>query len=412
MSNFAPIVDRIRIIPRPADFLERNSGNSGEVYFNRQTNSLRVYSGDDTGGFEIARADLNNVDAEVLRDKIGETSSGSDQTSVFVSDSAPLNADNGSIWFDTNNASLFLYYEDNDSQQWIQPSPTAFTSATELDFPANPSVNDTFSSNGITWQWNGFVWKITVSEILDQNAFTTIESQGQPSIVAASANDVLKFEAGDNVSLTFDSSTKTITISSLDQGTGSQTQNVFTDFNADTGSITASSANDFISIVGGLGITTSIVDNTLQIDPTNILISFNNNIEPANAGLTLDKIYESALITFRVNNVGVNAYTFQPHYDGENPQIYVLSGATVAFDLDQIGGHPFAIQDSVGNNLTEGLVHVAADGTVSTDGDAQGKQSGTLYWRIKETLFGTYRYQCLNHAGMVGPITIKRFSLI
>jgi len=58
----APIVDRIRIIPRPDDFLNRNVGASGEVFFNRATNSLRVYSGKDRAGFEIARADLANVD--------------------------------------------------------------------------------------------------------------------------------------------------------------------------------------------------------------------------------------------------------------------------------------------------------------------------------------------------------------
>ena len=60
-SNSAPIVDRIRIIPRPDDFLNRNVGSSGEVFFNKVTNSLRVYSGKDVSGFEIARADLNNV---------------------------------------------------------------------------------------------------------------------------------------------------------------------------------------------------------------------------------------------------------------------------------------------------------------------------------------------------------------
>ena len=57
----APIVDRIRIIPRPDDFLDRNVGSSGEVFFNKETSSLRVYSGKDVSGFEIARADLDNV---------------------------------------------------------------------------------------------------------------------------------------------------------------------------------------------------------------------------------------------------------------------------------------------------------------------------------------------------------------
>ena len=31
-SQQAPVVDRIRIIPRPSDFLNRNVGSSGQVY--------------------------------------------------------------------------------------------------------------------------------------------------------------------------------------------------------------------------------------------------------------------------------------------------------------------------------------------------------------------------------------------
>jgi hypothetical protein len=57
----APIVDRIRLVPRPQDFLDRNVGSSGELFFSRDTNSLRVYSGKDRGGFEVARSDLENI---------------------------------------------------------------------------------------------------------------------------------------------------------------------------------------------------------------------------------------------------------------------------------------------------------------------------------------------------------------
>ena len=52
-SNQAPIVDRIRIIPRTDDFLDRNVGNSGEVFFDKQSNTLRLYSGNDAGGFSV-----------------------------------------------------------------------------------------------------------------------------------------------------------------------------------------------------------------------------------------------------------------------------------------------------------------------------------------------------------------------
>lgn len=55
-SNSAPVVDRIRIIPRPDDFLDRNVGASGEVFFDKQANTLRVYSGKQAGGFSLLTA--------------------------------------------------------------------------------------------------------------------------------------------------------------------------------------------------------------------------------------------------------------------------------------------------------------------------------------------------------------------
>ena len=30
-----------------------------------------------------------------------------------------------------------------------------------LDFPANPSVNDTYSFGGKTWRWNGSGWQLS-----------------------------------------------------------------------------------------------------------------------------------------------------------------------------------------------------------------------------------------------------------
>ncbi len=50
------IFDRIRIIPRADDFLDRNVGASGEIFFDSQANTLRLYNGKSTGGFSILTA--------------------------------------------------------------------------------------------------------------------------------------------------------------------------------------------------------------------------------------------------------------------------------------------------------------------------------------------------------------------
>ena len=45
-----PVTTAIRIIPRESDFLNRNVGSRGEVFFDKDSNSLRVYNGDTKGG--------------------------------------------------------------------------------------------------------------------------------------------------------------------------------------------------------------------------------------------------------------------------------------------------------------------------------------------------------------------------
>lgn len=129
----APIVDRIRIIPRPNDFLDRNVGASGEVFFNRATNSLRVYSGNDRSGFEIARADLNNVTDAAFLAKATAAGVGSGGSapgggaSVDVSITAPTNPSAGNLWLNTENGKLYIYVNDGDSSQWIQPAVPTFS---------------------------------------------------------------------------------------------------------------------------------------------------------------------------------------------------------------------------------------------------------------------------------------------
>ena len=67
-SNTSPVVDRIRIIPRPDDFLDRNVGSSGEVFFDKQANTLRVYSGKLAGGYTVVTED--NLARNVANSKI------------------------------------------------------------------------------------------------------------------------------------------------------------------------------------------------------------------------------------------------------------------------------------------------------------------------------------------------------
>jgi plastocyanin len=131
------------------------------------------------------------------------------------------------------------------------------------------------------------------------------------------------------------------------------------------------------------------------------------------AGLTADKFYLPAITKLTVTASGSSAYLFD-QYSGNNPTIYAISGTTIAFDLGTgaLSSHPFLVRTSGGSNYNTGLVHVTSAGVVTTESSAQGKTSGTLYWKIPVGTTGNYQYICGNHGSMVGVITIKDISAI
>jgi hypothetical protein len=69
MSKTSPTLDRLRIKPRPKAFLDRNQGAVGEIFYDGDSASLRLYDGKNTGGIDVARADLSNVSSEGLIEK-------------------------------------------------------------------------------------------------------------------------------------------------------------------------------------------------------------------------------------------------------------------------------------------------------------------------------------------------------
>jgi hypothetical protein len=278
-----------------------------------------------------------------------------------------------------------------------------------LNFPTNPQLNATYTAGNSTWTWDGVAWNITFSASQSQpNSFSAVSVTGQAGIVADVPQDVLNLEAGANITITTNSATDTIRISSQ--------PNITTVFNvaADDSTQVGINLGETVQFIGGAGIETeSDADGNITISNTFAeSTTFDNLTDATTAGLSIDTVYEAAIATLRVDNTGTTAYTFPNHYTGNNPTIFALAGTTIAFDLTDIPGLPFELQNSAGQAYSIGLLHVAPNGTVSTGSAAQGKSSGTLYWRINESVSGTFRYQCQTQAPMVGAITVKRLSVI
>lgn len=278
-----------------------------------------------------------------------------------------------------------------------------------LNFPSNPSLNQTYTLDNSTWVWDGTAWNITFSDAQAQtNAFSIVSVNGQPSIVADTSTDILNLSAGSNISITTNPATDTITINS-----NINLPNVIS-VAADDSTQRQVSLGETIRFIGGAGIETSTdAEGNITFNSTAASGTLFSTLTDADvANLSIDQIYEPAIVMLRVDNVGTSAYTFNSHYSGNNPTIYALAGTTIAFHLSAIPSLPFQIQDPTGVAYNTGLVHVATDGTISTGTNAQNKDSGTLYWRIPESISGNYRYQCQTQVAMVGAITVKRLSVI
>jgi len=131
-----PVLDAVRIIPRDTDFLDRKSGARGEIFFDRTANSLRLYDGINAGGINLAKSDLSNVsNAEFLAKATaaGVEGGSSGNVTVSVSPTIPGSPTNGNLWLNTETGILYVYINDGNSNQWIQPAvPSVYVDLTGL----------------------------------------------------------------------------------------------------------------------------------------------------------------------------------------------------------------------------------------------------------------------------------------
>ncbi len=242
------------------------------------------------------------------------------------------------------------------------------------------------------------------------DSFATIAVAGQSSVVADSSTDTLTLVAGSNITITTDASTDTITIAAA--GGGSVSDSFTTIAVAGQTNVVADSSTDTLTLVAGTGITITTNASTDSVTITNSASAGATAFTGLSdrADLTVDQFYLPAITRLAVTANGSSAYRFDQYSTTDNPTIYAISGTTIAFDLSTgLSSHPFLIRFS-GANYNTGLVHVTTGGTVTTGTNAQGKTSGTLYWKIPAGISGTYGYLCSNHGAMAGSIEIKAIS--
>lgn len=142
-----------------------------------------------------------------------------------------------------------------------------------LNFPNNPSIDDTYTEGGITWTFDGSAWNVLSGTVSPANSFSTIAIAGQDTVVADTSADTLTLVAGANVTLTTNAASDQVTISS------SAATNTFYRISvAGQDDIVADSSNDILTLVAGSGVvlTTNNTTDTLTISSSSAINSIND----------------------------------------------------------------------------------------------------------------------------------------
>ena len=301
----------------------------------------------------------------------------------------------------------------------LNNKPTIPTTLVSLSI-ADGSSGQVLSANG-----NGTFTFITPAATGIQNLFETVAGD-TGTTTANAATDTLTLAGGTNITTSIVGDTLTINYAG-DALSGEANQNAFSNVQADSGLAEADSATDTLTIAGGTNITTAITGDTITINGTSPTLATLSGVDVAgvitgnilvyngsswvDSEHTIDQIAYPAITTLTVTADSNNGYKFDQYGATEDPTLFALAGATIAFKITT-ASHPFQIQNSGGSVYSTGLVHVALDGTETTGSSAQGKTSGTLYWKIPSNISGNYGYVCTSHASMAGTITIKSISAI
>ena len=450
-DNFTEVYLALGNANNPIDLFDNNGaldllGKPNKVSFLYDTEALlqavsaSTYHGSighahDTGALYYAHANWNKV--------LTDTSGGAvlnyvDPLNTFVYSANILNSEVDGYVLGTSA---------NGSYSWVEGgSGSAYTNA-NVDTHLNTSTGS--SGEVLSWDGSDYDW---IAQPADQNTFTRV-TVGGVNVDAGTATDAFSIVAGTNVTLAADASAKTITINSSGGGGGgggtdlnglsSGVINQVTDSIAfidadDSGASKKETIADFVAAITGTGITASngvlsadynnaAVDTHLNVSTasTNEVLSWDGSdfdwvAQSGGGSSTFAALTEIALADLDVHDIAVpatsvhvmtpngsSAYRSDIHGTTDNPSLYVNAGETIAFDLTGVtASHPFEIRSDASTAYGTGLIHIATDGTRTTGSSAQGKTSGTLYWKVPGSISGTYKYICTAHASMIGDIVI------
>lgn len=198
-----------------------------------------------------------------------------------------------------------------------------------------------------------------------------------------------------------------------DDAAGASSQNLWQTIVADTGSTTANTTTDSLTIAGGTNCTTSITGDTVTVNVdgsfefasltdvnfTSLTRGDSLTYDPTGAGALDAWVNQPSPTLWYIFSVGLNNNSYLIEGPGQaqtdDPDLHLYRGFTYIFVNNAGSNHPLRFQSTTGLSGSEW--------TLGVTGDKTARQ----YFTVPHSAPNTLYYQCTIHANMAGTLFIK-----
>ena len=387
---------------------------------------------------------------------------GSGGASVTASDTAPTSPSDGDLWWQSDTGYLKIYYNDGDSTQWVDASPagTGSGGGGGISLASLSVTSNSVGTAALTYNNTNGVFSYTPPDL---SAYLT--SLGDAAGVTTTKITYwdTAYGWGDHANSGYLTSYTEVDTLDTVTGRGNITSNNIEVANLTTTGVVIDDANVQINRDGSGTLKIAVAgSNHLDINanvttmkagasadktalkltqPGAVELYYDSNkkFETTTTGVTVTGALTAGGLTYPTTNgtsdqvlssdgagnvqwvdqssgptgqiysIAVTAPSSSVYnlsgidrlgsVSGDNASITVNEGDTIEFVLSSGASHPFYIRDTSGGTSV-------SNPTVSN----QGATSGQVSWTPQISnggSVGSYVYQCGNHSGMVGTITVR-----
>ena len=315
-TTMQTIYNSLRTRPKDTEYLASRGGSRGEIFYDIDTNSLRLYDGAQIGGYALARSDLTNISNTAFASKAVAAGLVNQAGDVYGPPSSTTNAiprfssANGKV---LKNSTITI----SDTGAVVAPkagSVIPFYFADQLTFPDATTYEGAtvysaadarmYIASGGEWLQQALTDDIPdVSNFITAldvpNIFSNVVVGGV-TVTAATTEDTVTFTSGNGMAITADAGTNTVTFAAINN-LGNLTVSATTIDSTDSSGITFTPAVTFESdlnvenelLVRGIATAEKFVTNSVGVpelySATNLNLVAGNAVVISNSVLRLGR---------------------------------------------------------------------------------------------------------------------------